>query len=274
MSGTDGSLITHFVQRLYDDVSRIEGLIKVVHNDVQFLADAGQISTDEAAFILSKVPAIVSPGAVVTSKHSLHHSRVSVDSTNSVGLTDLNGADAVAPPSYPSLENAINNVPRTTQPAAPKRQARALWDYNLDCEEPEDLSFVKGAIIEVLNEDNEDWWTGKCNGRTGIFPSNYVELLQHPLPTWSTLPPATVTKARPPRESAPKYVPYKAAHVTMSNQQPDNTANMNGSRPAQEDEVKKAKYSHLKNTMANSAAGGLGFGAGAAIGSSVARAIF
>jgi hypothetical protein len=32
MSGTDGSLITHFVERLYDDVSRIEALIKVVHN--------------------------------------------------------------------------------------------------------------------------------------------------------------------------------------------------------------------------------------------------
>lgn len=41
----------------------------------------------------------------------------------------------MAPPSYPSLENVINNVPRSQQhPPAPKRQARALWDYNLDGE--------------------------------------------------------------------------------------------------------------------------------------------
>src|SRR5271170_6337345 len=85
-----------------------------------------------------------------------------------------------------------------------------------------------------------DWWTGKCNGRTGIFPSNYVEILHHPLPTWSTIPPATATKARPPPESAPKYMPS------------------NPPRPAQqphqeEDDLKKPKYANLKNTVRLSA---------------------
>lgn len=62
-----------------------------------------------------------------------HRSRVSLESNGSGNLNDLN-VDAVAPPSYPSLENVIDNVPvtvpRTNCPPAPKRQARALWDYN------------------------------------------------------------------------------------------------------------------------------------------------
>lgn len=154
-------------------------------------------------------------------------------------------------------------MPRSTIPPAPKRQARALWDYNLTNEEPEDLIFEKGAIIEVLKENNEDWWTGKCNGRTGIFPSNYVEILQHPLPTWSTIPPATATKARPPPESAPKYTSHPAVNLVKPVQQQQ--------QQAQEE---KPKYANLKNTMAHSAANGLGFGAGAAIGGSIVRAIF
>jgi len=88
----------------------------------------------------------------------------------------------------------------------------------------------------------------------------------------------TAATARPAKhESAPKYMPmpYKAVH------HPENAPNPTGTRPQQVqqqhqemDDVKKSKHSHLKNTMANSAAGGLGFGAGAAIGGSVVRAIF
>jgi len=104
-----------------------------------------------------------------------------------------------------------------------------------------------------------DWWTGRVGGRTGIFPSNYAEVLHHPLPTWSTAPPpVTAATARPAKqESAPKYVPmaYKAVH------HPENAPNPTGTKPQQQqqqqpqptqqdgDEVKKSKYSHLKNTV-------------------------
>ena len=42
-------------------------------------------------------------------------------------------------------------------------------------QEPNDLSFRAGDIIEVVAETNADWWTGKVNGKQGLFPSNYVE---------------------------------------------------------------------------------------------------
>ena len=27
----------------------------------------------------------------------------------------------------------------------------------------------------VTGKDEEAWWKGECNGKTGVFPSNYVE---------------------------------------------------------------------------------------------------
>jgi hypothetical protein len=41
-----------------------------------------------------------------------------------------------------------------------------------------DLSFRKGDVIEVIGAVYKDWWKGTLNGRIGIFPINYVELLR------------------------------------------------------------------------------------------------
>ena len=43
----------------------------------------------------------------------------------------------------------------------------------------DELGLVKGDEIEVLSKDykisgDEGWWTGKCNGKVGVFPCNFV----------------------------------------------------------------------------------------------------
>ena len=32
-------------------------------------------------------------------------------------------------------------------------------------------------VVEVLEEEEEGWWRGKLDGKEGLFPSNFVELL-------------------------------------------------------------------------------------------------
>jgi hypothetical protein len=45
-------------------------------------------------------------------------------------------------------------------------------------QDPNDLSFHVGEIIEIVNETNADWWTGRNKaGKEGLFPSSYVEKL-------------------------------------------------------------------------------------------------
>ncbi|XP_043286823.1 intersectin-2 isoform X3 [Venturia canescens] len=47
----------------------------------------------------------------------------------------------------------------------------ALYQYASN--EPDDLSFNEGEIINVMKKDGQ-WWTGTIGDRSGFFPSNYV----------------------------------------------------------------------------------------------------
>ncbi|NXQ20995.1 NCF2 factor, partial [Peucedramus taeniatus] len=47
--------------------------------------------------------------------------------------------------------------------------------YSYEATQPEDLEFQAGDTILVLSKVNEDWYEGKCKGRTGIFPSAFVQ---------------------------------------------------------------------------------------------------
>lgn len=44
-----------------------------------------------------------------------------------------------------------------------------------------DLSFKKGDMIGLLRRIDVNWFVGECNGREGVFPVNYVQVLV-PLP--------------------------------------------------------------------------------------------
>ena len=50
----------------------------------------------------------------------------------------------------------------------------ALFDY--DQRTSEDLSFRKGERLEILNDQDGDWWQAKSldTGKEGYIPSNYV----------------------------------------------------------------------------------------------------
>ncbi|KAJ1030048.1 hypothetical protein NDA16_000961 [Ustilago loliicola] len=54
-------------------------------------------------------------------------------------------------------------------------RAQAMYDFN--GQEQGDLSFKTGDIIQVTGEEDEMWWRGTLDGRTGIFPRSYVRAL-------------------------------------------------------------------------------------------------
>ncbi|KAI5970430.1 hypothetical protein CANMA_000481 [Candida margitis] len=64
--------------------------------------------------------------------------------------------------------------------SAPKSNAsQAIALYSFKGEQSGDLAFKKGDVIDILKKTDtvDDWWTGRSNGLTGIFPANYVELI-------------------------------------------------------------------------------------------------
>ncbi|KAI0774970.1 SH3 domain-containing protein [Trametes elegans] len=202
---------------------------------------------------------------------------------------------AIAPARSPSPAR------RTVPPPPPRnntKKARAIWAYNEDGREPNDLSFSAGETIEIVDETNTDWWTGKCRGKQGLFPANYVELLDDgrsfasPPPAPSPQPPSApygmpvapgssyyAPPAGPPlpaygmqheSEKAGMYQPQPYAPLPPAPvQSPPVQVVQQEQQPP-----KKNKFGKLGSTMANSAAGGVGFGAGAAIGSGIINSIF
>ncbi|ORY87763.1 putative BAR adaptor protein RVS167 [Protomyces lactucae-debilis] len=68
--------------------------------------------------------------------------------------------------------------PPPTKPSALKKKEVAVALYDYAAQADGDLSFAAGDRIEVVQRTDEsnDWWTGKLNGRQGVFPGNYVRL--------------------------------------------------------------------------------------------------
>ncbi|KAM6269736.1 LOW QUALITY PROTEIN: SH3 domain-containing protein 19 [Porphyrio hochstetteri] len=59
-----------------------------------------------------------------------------------------------------------------------KGKAKALYDF---CGENEDeLSFKAGDTITDLESVDEDWMSGVIQGKSGIFPKNFVQILKAP----------------------------------------------------------------------------------------------
>ena len=65
-------------------------------------------------------------------------------------------------------------APSESKPAEAKVvAAKALYDFQPGADG--DLGLKVGMVVQVLATEG-DWWTGTFEGKTGIFPSNYVEL--------------------------------------------------------------------------------------------------
>ena len=70
-------------------------------------------------------------------------------------------------------------VPVDVDEPAPRKPrgvyARVLYDFA--GEDADELPLREGQKVRVTRQHESGWWTGEINGRVGMFPANYVELL-------------------------------------------------------------------------------------------------
>ncbi|OCL01122.1 reduced viability upon starvation protein [Cenococcum geophilum 1.58] len=90
------------------------------------------------------------------------------NSTGSAWGAAAKSKGAAPPPPKPK-PSRLNGVPAV-------ETVTALYDYEAQAEG--DLSFSTGDVIEIIQRtsNENEWWTGKVNGRQGQFPGNYVRL--------------------------------------------------------------------------------------------------
>ncbi|XP_070781842.1 CD2-associated protein [Enoplosus armatus] len=56
-----------------------------------------------------------------------------------------------------------------------KRQCKVLFEYQPLNED--ELELKVGDIVDIIEEVEEGWWSGSLNGKSGLFPSNFVKEL-------------------------------------------------------------------------------------------------
>ena len=71
-----------------------------------------------------------------------------------------------------------------------------------------------GDVLEVLNKEHaEGWWEGRLNGKSGVFPNNFVEIISDPIQK-SLLQKPILKPTHPPRsETEPEQpsIPRKSS---------------------------------------------------------------
>jgi hypothetical protein len=85
---------------------------------------------------------------------------------------------------------------------------RALVQYDYEKAEDNELELVEGDYVTNIEMVDEDWWMGtNSKGESGLFPSNYVEIVEEEEAPAAPVVTQEPTPAPPPTASRPGAAP-------------------------------------------------------------------
>lgn len=99
-------------------------------------------------------------------------------SSSDINNRDLTNNASAAGAAANNRSTLYKNDQPDSQPIINFRyKAKALYSYDANPDDINEISFVKDEILEVDDIDGKWWQAKRSNGQVGICPSNYVKLL-------------------------------------------------------------------------------------------------
>ncbi|XP_052740643.1 SH3 domain-containing kinase-binding protein 1 isoform X1 [Bicyclus anynana] len=120
---------------------------------------------------------------------------------------ELRGRRGMFPDNFVSVVTEQNNA-RPGQGV--QGRCRAVFSYQPA--NPDELPLCVGDVLEVLGEVEEGWWQGRRSGRVGVFPSNFVVMLEPAPAQPAPCEPAPALPPKPVKEQCRVLFPYTAVN--------------------------------------------------------------
>lgn len=112
---------------------------------------------------------ITSQHDIICHTHTTHTQNYHTQKNSITPTTNINDIIKIITP-YPQPPSSIPH----------NRTVSAVVEFDYTAKEQDELSLVKGAMLHNIKVQKGGWWEGTitATGRTGMFPDNFVKVLE------------------------------------------------------------------------------------------------
>ncbi|CAO3622410.1 unnamed protein product [Cunninghamella blakesleeana] len=122
------------------------------------------------------------PHAITTNNNNNPPTSTSLNTNNT--SNNNNNNNGLLNPTTTLPSQTISNSPSNLSLSSPmistdfKERVEAIHAYQANPQDPNELSFEKGEVVEIVDRKGNWWQARKTDGTIGIIPSNYFRAIQ------------------------------------------------------------------------------------------------